>query len=259
MSVIDRSFPGEKELKFPRICAHRGYSAAAPENSMAAYRAAVNNGAEEIELDVRFTKDGIPVSIHDDFLERISNGTGTVQEHTLEELKRLDFGIKFSPDYAGTRIDTLEDILAEFSRRTIINMHIKSLGAVYPEDYFRKIVALIKKYDAAEHIYFMATPEIQQLAARIIPEIPRCMSADAGKWEIVENAIKYNCQKVQFFVPCWNQEMIDKAHDHGLQCNLYFCDEPADVARIFDMGIDTILTNDYLPIAKAAKEYLANK
>ena len=53
--------------------------------------------------------------------------------------------------------------------------------------------------------------------------------------------------------------MIDKAHDHGLQCNLYFCDEPADVARIFDMGIDTILTNDYLPIAKAAKEYLANK
>ena len=98
MNVIDRNFPGEKELAFPRICAHRGYSAAAPENSMAAYRAAVNNGAEEIELDVRFTKDGIPVSIHDDFLERISNGTGTVQEHTLEELKRLDFGIKFSPE-----------------------------------------------------------------------------------------------------------------------------------------------------------------
>ena len=105
----------------------------------------------------------------------------------------------------------------------------------------------------------MATGEIHMLAKKIIPEIPRCMSADAGKREIIDNAIKYDCQKVQFFTPYYNQEMVDRARSLGLQCNLYFCDDPADVARIFDMGIDTILTNDYLPVANAAKEYLKNK
>ncbi len=248
--------PGVKDLPYPRVCAHRGFSTAAPENTIAAYGAAVALGAQEIEMDVRFTKDEIPVTIHDDFLERISDGTGVVQEHTLEELKKMDFGSKFGPKFAGTQISTLEEILAKFARQVIINLHIKSVGETYPERFFKKILTLLEKYDMLEHVYFMATPEIQELAEKFAPQIPRCMSGDAGKWEIVDNAIKHNCQMVQFFAPCYDQAMIDKAREHGLICNLYFSDTPKDVPELFARGIDTLLTNDFFLVFQAAKKYI---
>ena len=253
------TIPGEKEYPYPRICAHRGFSKAAPENTMAAFGAAVALGAPEIELDVRFSKDGVPMAIHDDFLERVSNGTGVIQDHTLEELKKLDFGVHFNEKFAGTTISTFEEVLAKFARQVIINLHIKSVGETYPEEYFKKIIALLEKYDMMEHVYFMATPEIYDVAMKYAPQIPRCMSADAGAWEIVDNAIKCNCQKVQFFTPYYNQEMIDRAKAHGMICNLFFSDTPEDIPRLFEMGIDTILTNDYHLVAKAAEKYIASK
>jgi glycerophosphoryl diester phosphodiesterase len=105
----------------------------------------------------------------------------------------------------------------------------------------------------------MATPEIFEVALKLAPQIPRCMSADAGRWEIVDNAIKCKCQKVQFFTPYYNQEMIDRARAHGMICNFFFSDSPEDVPRLFEMGIDTILTNDYHLVAKAAEKYIANR
>ena len=246
------TIPGDKDLPYPRICAHRGFNTVAPENSMAAFGAAIALGADEIELDVRFTKDHIPVSIHDGNLERVSNGKGIVSDFTLDELKKLDFGSCFSEKFAGLQIITLEEVLAKFSRQVIINMHIKSVGTTFPAEYMQTIVDLLKKYDAAEHVYFMATPEIHRTAALIAPEIPRCMSADAGAWEIVDNAIKFNCQKVQFYLPYCNQEMIDKAHAHGIKCNYFFSDDPDEAVRLLAKGIDTVLTNDYFPVARAA-------
>ncbi len=253
------TIPGEKEYPYPRVCAHRGFSKAAPENTMAAFGAAVALGTAEIELDVRFSKDGVPVTIHDDFLERVSDGTGVIQEHTLEELKQMDFGRHFNEKFAGTTISTLEEILARFARQVIINLHIKSIGKTYPEEYFKKILSLLEKYDMTEHVYFMGTADVHEVAIKYAPQIPRCMSADGGAWEIVDNAIKCRCSKVQFFAPYYNQEMIDKARTLGLICNFYFSDEPEDVSRLYDMGIDTILTNDYQLVAKAAEKYIANK
>ena len=253
------TIPGESELPYPRVCAHRGFSSVAPENSMAAFGAAVAMGAAEIELDVRFTADGVPVSIHDDVLERVSNGKGMVGDFTYEELRQLDFGSCFSNKFAGLQIVTLEEILARFARQVIINLHIKSVGKTYPEEYLQKIAALLRKYDAAEHVYFMASAEILMLAEKIAPEIPRCMSASSGKWEIVDNAIKYHCSKVQFFHPFCNREMIEKAHANGLRCNYFYSDDPREAVELLSGGIDTILTNDYFLVARAVREYQNNK
>ncbi|MBR5011053.1 MAG: hypothetical protein IKY12_00690, partial [Clostridia bacterium] len=83
------------ETPYPRVCAHRGFKTIAPENSMPAFGAAVAMGAEEIEFDLWYTKDGEIVSIHDSTLDRVSNGTGKVTEHTYAELLELDFGSKY--------------------------------------------------------------------------------------------------------------------------------------------------------------------
>ncbi len=255
----------EAQYPYPRICAHRGYSAVAPENTMKAFAAAVDLHAPEIEMDVRFSKDGIPVVSHDDFLERISNGTGMVQDWTLEELKKFDFGTHAGAQYAGTQIAAFEEVLAEFSRKVIINLHIKSGTAdTYPEDQFRKIVDLLRRYDHMEHVYLMGSPEIMERGLQIAPEIPRCMGAGVqinGKevldgWSIVDRAIQYQCCKVQLFTPYYDQALIDKAHANNIRCNFFYSDDPAEAVKLLKMGVDTLLTNDYLPVANAVKHLL---
>ena len=74
-----------------------------------------------------------------------------------------------------------------------------------------------------KHVYFMTGRDIVMEQLReLAPDIRRCMGGGDGRWEIVERAIKYDCQKVQLFKPCFNQEMIDKAHAHGIRCNVYY-------------------------------------
>ncbi|MBQ4106551.1 MAG: hypothetical protein IJC73_03120, partial [Lentisphaeria bacterium] len=252
--------PGEADHPYPRLCAHRGFSAALPENTMAAFGAAIALGAPEIELDVRFSRDGVPVVCHDDVLDRVSNGSGLLCDKTFAELRELDFGIHAAPSFAGTRIASFEDVLAQFSRQTIINLHIKSSDdREYPESQFRKILELLRRYDQMEHVYLMASPDVMSCALRLAPEIPRCMSAGVNRqgretlepWEIVERAIDCRCSKVQLFTPYYDQALIDKAHANGLRCNFFFSDTPEEARQLLAMGVDTLLTNNYQAIARA--------
>ena len=238
----------DKFMPYPRVCAHRGFKTIAPENSLPAYGAAVAMGAEEIEFDLWFTKDGEVVSIHDPTLDRVSDGTGKIGDYTLAQLRELDFGIKCGERFKGMKIPTFEDILKKFSCHCIMNIHLKT-GGEKPE-YLDKVVSLIKKYDCEKYVYFMSGQDsVLERLQREYPEIMRCCGAGDGKWEIVDRAIKYGCGKVQLFKPYFNQEMIDKAHANGIICNVFWSDDPEETERFLDMGIDVILTNDYHRIA----------
>jgi glycerophosphoryl diester phosphodiesterase len=82
------------------------------------------------------------------------------------------------------------------------------------------------------------------------------MGAKPNKgWEIVDDAIKMNCDKVQLYAPFFNQEMVDKAHEHGIICTVFYADEPKKAIEYLEMGIDTILTNDYLNVSNAVNEW----
>jgi glycerophosphoryl diester phosphodiesterase len=245
-------------MPYPRVCAHRGFNTIAPENSLPAFGAAVAMGAEEIEFDLWFTKDGEIVSIHDSTLDRVSNGTGKVWEYTLSELRALDFGSKRKEEFKGMRIPTFEDILKKFACHCVMNIHLKTEGD--KPEYLAKVVALIKKYDCEKYVYFMSGRNaVLERLQREFPEIARCCGAGDGKWEIVDRAIKYGCKKVQLFKPYFNQEMIDKAHENGIICNVFWSDDEEETQRFLDMGIDVILTNDYNRIANIvskAEKYL---
>ena len=120
-------------MPYPRLCAHRGFNTVAPENSLAAFGAAVALGAEEIEFDIWSTTDGVLVSSHDSTLERISNGTGKIYEHTYEQLLTLDFGVKYGEKFKGLKICTFEEILQKFAGRVIMNIHVKIWDADFPD------------------------------------------------------------------------------------------------------------------------------
>lgn len=253
----------DRKMPYPRICAHRGFKTIAPENSMPAFGAAIALGADEIEFDVRFTSDGVPVSIHDNRLERVSNGTGKVEEKTFEELCQLDFGVKYAAQFAGLKILTVEEILMRFPRQTIYNIHIKSTpGEPFSRTNLKKVVDLLEKYDCWEYAYFMGDPEVMEAAMEIAPHIRRCMSAGdtpESKYSIVERAIEWKCHKLQFYKPCITQEMVDKAHANGLICNVFWSDEEEEAKKYLEMGMDTILTNDYWKIAQIRDTFIKEK
>ncbi len=257
--------PNDSSMPYPRICAHRGFKTVAPENSLAAFGAAIAMGANEIELDVRFTRDGIPVVAHDSKLERVSDGSGKIEEKTLTELYEYDFGSHFSERFANTKIALFEEVLSKFSRHVIFNLHLKNPGEGtaslhhYPQEFMEKIVELLYKYNQQEHVYFVGSYMVMEKALETAPEIARCMGANPEPWEIIDRAIKYKCRKAQIFLPYINQEMIDKAHANNIKCNLFYCDDPAKVQKYLDMGIDTILTNDYWTIANALKSGTCGK
>lgn len=249
--------PFESVMKYPRICAHRGFNTIAPENSLPAFGAAVALGAEEIEFDIWSTTDKVLVSSHDSSLERVSDGSGKIYEHTYDELLSLDFGFKRGEKFRGLKICTFEEILQKFAGRVIMNIHVKIWDMKFADTMMEEIVGLIRKYDCAKHVYFMTTNDaIIKEVMQYAPDICGCVGWDGNKepLSIVERAIALGAKKVQLFKPYFNQQSVNLAHEHGIYCNVFFADDPEEAIRYRNMGIDCILTNDYLAIKNALEE-----
>lgn len=253
--------PQDKFMAYPRVCAHRGFNTIAPENTLPAMGAAVALGAEEIEFDLWMTKDGEIVSIHDSTLERTSDGEGKIGDYTLSQLEKFDFGAKCGENFKGLKILTFEQILKKFACQTIMNIHVKECEDGRKRERAQKIVDMIRQFDCVQHVYIMSSDdELHDILREIAPEISRCMGAKPNKaYEIVEDAIKNKCQKVQLYKPYITQEMIDKAHANGIICNVFYSDDQKEAVDFINMGIDVILTNDYLKIANAVNELKKRK
>jgi len=133
----------------PLVVAHRGASAYAPEHTIAAYELALAQGADLIEVDLHLSADDQPVAIHDATLDRTTDGTGPVRNRTVRELKRLDAGGWFGPEFRGQRIQTLQEILERFRGRIGFALDVKGGSDVYP-GIEERVVSLLQIYAAVE-------------------------------------------------------------------------------------------------------------
>ena len=120
-----------------------------------------------------------------------------------------------------------------------------------------KVVGLIRKYDAQRHCYFITSNDdmICKVSA-YAPEIPCCVGWDGNKdpMSMVDRAIALKAYKIQLFKPYFNEGTVKKAHENGILCNVFWVDDPEEAKRYIQMGIDTILTNDYHLISQAVKK-----
>lgn len=129
-----------------------------------------------------------------------------------------------------------EKILQKFAGQAIMNIHVKPTAD--DKEFFEKIISLVKKYDCEGYVYF--TLENGEQIKQLGTGIPVALKACNG----IDDAIELGCQKVQLCKECCSEENIEKAHKHGIKCSIFCCDE-AEAKRYIDMGVDTILTNNY--------------
>jgi glycerophosphoryl diester phosphodiesterase len=135
----------------PLVIAHRGGANLAPENTMAAFEQALGMGVDMIEIDVEQTRDSVIVVIHDRSVDRTTNGTGLVDSLTYGEIRDLDAGSWFDPQYSVERIPTLDQVLEKISGRTKLLIEIKEGSERYP-NIERRTVESIRRYNAAKWV-----------------------------------------------------------------------------------------------------------
>ena len=165
--------------------------------------------------------------------------------------------MKHGDRFKGLGIATFEDILRKFAGRVIMNVHVKIWDYGFENDMLEEIVALIRKYDAQRHVYFMtANDAMIRKAMAYAPDIPCCVGWDGNrdKMSMVNRARALGVKKIQLFKPYFDENTVKEAHAAGIICNVFWSDDPEEAIEYRRMGIDTILTNDYLNISNALKD-----
>jgi glycerophosphoryl diester phosphodiesterase len=157
----------------PLIIAHRGYSLVAPENTLPAYQKAIEVGVDMIEADVNLTKDGVLVMIHDYFLDRTIDATGNVSDYTFEEIRRMDAGVKFHPEFSGTRIPTAEETIQLAKEAGILMcFEIKGGDPRRATTISQKLMQLFDSHEAYEWAFISSYfPEASAAAKQIAPQV----------------------------------------------------------------------------------------
>jgi len=222
------------------VIAHRGAHNGIPENSLAAYQKAIDLGCDFVEIDVRTTKDGKFVSVHNSTIdEYVSGKKGKVSDFTLAELRSMDIGSRVGPQWKGTKIPTFEEILRLCKGKIGIYLDLK---AAYVPD----LINIIRKYGMEKNIvWYISASDMMQIM-QVVDNCPDCIPMpDAGPAKnIYAVAKKINLKVLATDMGELNQNFVDMAHAHHA---LVFTDEKAGTEaewkQILSWHTDGIQTN----------------
>jgi len=222
-----------KKENFPiAIIAHRGFNKKYPENTMLAFRKAIEAKADYIELDVQFSADKEIVVIHNRTTGHVGNKDLVVKETNLDVLKSLDVG-------EGEKIPTLQEVFDLCKGKIGINVEIKALGMV------ESVIKLVEKNGMSEDIMISSGihKEIAQ-AKKLNSKIIWATVEEPGVSKLVKRALKINADSINPGQILVTEELCSKAHDSGLLVNPWTPDEPKEWETLINNGVDSIITND---------------
>ena len=184
-----------KYIDLNNFISHAGLYGQAPESSLSAFKEAIRRGYRIVDADVQFTKDKIPVVMHQTNIEKISDGSGTISSLTLKKLEKFDFGSKFSKKYAGEKILTFEDLLILCKENdVIIDLDLAHLDFkkyfVETDEYMKILLNMIEKYDMIDSIFFNDGPNPNTILK--LKEIRNDISVSVSNMNEKENIDKIN-------------------------------------------------------------------
>ena len=232
----------------PLILGHRGASADAPENTLAAFRLALAQGADGVELDVTLSADDVPVVIHDDTLERTTTGAGRVHDFTLAQLKQLDAGYpaKFGQQFAGERLPTLAEVFADIGARAIINVELKRDPSA-EQALAAKALALIREHGMTQRVivssfHYENLRRVRALAA----ELPLGLLYDpAEPWRIAQAWLTAGVRAEAHhpYFPLFNAATRGLYRARGARVNVWTVNSEADLRAQMALGVEGLITN----------------
>ena len=225
-----------------QVTAHRGASKAAPENTMPAFEAAIESGADYIELDVQLTKDGELVVFHDDNIKRTTDGVGVLTDMTYDQLQKYSAGSWFSDDgeYDDVKIPKLSEVLELVGHDILLNIEIKSHGNV--EATAEKVVELVDEYDISTSCYvtsfsYQALKKVKELD----PKIKTALIANIAP-STVYSQMKY-IDAVSMNYLFVNSSVVNYAHYSGKKVFVWTVDRLGEMKKMMALGVDNIITN----------------
>lgn len=233
------------------VIGHRGAAAHAPENTIPSIREAMARNADAIEIDLRRTKDGEIVAMHDETVDRTTDGSGRVGEHTLADLKRLDAGGWFDPAYRDTRIPTLGEVLDAVPGSTTLILEIKGGNSTYPEA-IPRIIEIVRER-ARENVILksFAVEDIREFR-RLAPEFARLYVFNANsEWFrlVIDDGLRIGTafdqdvtwlQKHRWFI---NADFTRRAQAKEFRVVAWDVHEHDDLIEAVCMGVDGIETD----------------
>lgn len=233
-------------LSVPRLIGHRGARLTSPENTLAGIRQARKEGASWVEFDVKLTSDGQAVLIHDETVDRTTNGKGLVRQMTVAELRRFDAGVRFGPAWRGERIPTLVEALALMAELDMgFNLEVKPCPGREAE------TARVALADVARHwprerpapVISSFKPAALAAAREAAPHLPRGFLAETLPTDWLARMAELECRTVH---PCWRaltKAQVAAARAAGYPLLVWTVNEPARARELVAWGVDSLITD----------------
>ena len=236
------------------IIAHRGSSSYTPENTKAAFNKAVQDKVDGVELDVHLTKDKKAVVIHDERIDRTSNGKGFVKDYTFQQLKEFDFGSFFSEDYQGEKILSLAEALEIVKELDLINIEIKK-GYGINEGIEKAIIKDIKEKELNEKVLISSFNHESLL---ILQELEENINTAALFFAKVHKPWQYakmiNCKYLHLYYVLVNQALVQACHKNNIKVNVFTVNEEYDIKKMLACDVDGIITDYPLRVRDIIKK-----
>ena len=243
---------GETTQGFPphlSLQAHRGAAGLAPENTLAAFRIALELGTDGTEMDLQLTRDGVVVVIHDDTVDRTTDGRGRIGDLTLAEVKRLDAGAKFGPTFRGERIPTLRELIdlvkASGRDRFRLNLEIKFAEGRegQPADLEERVLAVLAETNflgrvITQSFYHPSAAKMKRLAPRIPAGLlvgQRRQPADPVA-AVRDHVVDYYAPHHSLVTP----DLLRMLHQAAIPVVTWTVNDPADMRRLMGMGLGSL-------------------
>ncbi len=224
----------------PLVGAHRGSSARAPENTLAAFRAALEDGAEVVELDVHLTRDGFLAVIHDPTTRRVTSVDGAVAALTMDELRRLDAGRYKGVAWAGEGIPELGDVFALLKGRALVNVEVKGGVEAIP-----MVARRVGEYNMAADVIISSFDRATVRAAADLQAGPRAgLLSDAALPDPVAAVREVGASLLHLKHSLVTLEVMAALRDARLGLVAWTVNAPEEMRRLAALGVDAILSDD---------------
>ena len=223
----------------PLVVSHAACAGHAPENTLAGLRLALHMGADAIEVDVHLSADGIPVLIHDDTVDRTTDGRGAVAALTLAELQELDAGARSPLEaFRGEKVPTLAQALELTHGRAVLIIEIK------PPDIEEAVLEAVRRAEALDWAMIWSFhPGVVAEVRRREPRLPAGLLTLSLSDAIAQQALELGAQATGVFHQNLSEERVRLAHRKALAVHAWTADQPPEMRRLATAGVDGIVTN----------------